>query len=64
MEPTPLRPIVLDSEQVGDLLGIKASTVDVLARRGDLPSVMIGNGKIRRFLRRDVEEFVAERRAA
>ncbi len=47
---------VLDKEQVGELLGLRPSTVDDLRRRGDLVAVQFG--RHRRFLRADVEEYV------
>ena len=52
---------ILDREQVGDLLGLRPSTVDDLRRRGDLPSIRLG--RHRRFLRADVEKFVVSNRS-
>ena len=52
---------ILDREQVGELLGLRPSTVDDLRRRGDLPAVRLG--RHRRFLRADVEQFVVANRS-
>ncbi|HEV2771637.1 MAG TPA: helix-turn-helix domain-containing protein [Thermoleophilaceae bacterium] len=52
---------ILDREQVGELLGLKPSTVDDLRRRGDLASIRLG--RHRRFLRADVEQFVVANRS-
>lgn len=52
---------ILDREQVGELLGLRPSTVDDLRRRGDLPSIRLG--RHRRFLRADVEQFVVANRS-
>jgi len=51
---------ILDREQVGELLGLRPSTVDDLRRRGDLPAIRLG--RHRRFLRADVEQFVVTNR--
>ncbi len=52
---------ILDREQVGELLGLRPSTVDDLRRRGDLPAIRLG--RHRRFLRADVEQFVVANRS-
>ncbi len=52
---------LLDAGQVAELLGLKCSTVEDYARRGELPSVRLG--RHRRFLRADVEAYVLSRRA-
>ena len=52
---------ILDREQVGELLGLRPSTVDDLRRRGDLPAIRLG--RHRRFLRADVERFVVANRS-
>jgi excisionase family DNA binding protein len=52
---------ILDREQVGELLGLRPSTVDDLRRRGDLPAIRLG--RHRRFLRADVERFVIANRS-
>ena len=52
---------LLDREQVGELLGLRPSTVDDLRRRGDLPAIRLG--RHRRFLRADVEQFVVTNRS-
>ncbi|MBA3838681.1 MAG: helix-turn-helix domain-containing protein [Thermoleophilaceae bacterium] len=52
---------ILDREQVGELLGLRPSTVDDLRRRGDLPAIRLG--RHRRFLRADVEQFVVTNRS-
>ncbi len=52
---------ILDREQVGELLGLRPSTVDDLRRRGDLPAIRLG--RHRRFLRVDVERFVVANRS-
>ena len=52
---------ILDREQVGELLGLRPSTVDDLRRRGDLPAIRLG--RHRRFLRADIEQFVVANRS-
>jgi len=52
---------ILDREQVGELLGLRPSTVEDLRRRGDLPAIRLG--RHRRFLRADVERFVVANRS-
>jgi len=52
---------ILDREQVGELLGLRPSTVDDLRRRGDLPAVRLG--RHRRFLRADIEQYVVANRS-
>jgi len=52
---------ILDREQVGELLGLRPSTVDDLRRRGDLPAIRLG--RHRRFLRAGVERFVVANRS-
>ena len=52
---------ILDREQVGELLGLRPSTVDDYARRGELRSIRLG--RHRRFLRADVEQYVVANRS-
>ena len=52
---------ILDREDVGELLGLKPSTVDDLRRRGELRSIRLG--RHRRFLRADIEQFVVANRS-
>ena len=42
-------------------LKTSVSTVSALARRGDLPYVWIGDGRLRRFRQTDLDAFIAER---
>ncbi len=51
---------LLDAGEVADLLGLRCSTVEDYARRGELPCVRLG--RHRRFLRADVEAYVLARR--
>ena len=52
---------ILDREQVGELLGLRPSTVDDLRRRGELRAIRLG--RHRRFLRADVEQYVVANRS-
>ena len=52
---------LLDAGQVAELLGLKCSTVEDYARRGELPCVRLGRHP--RFLRADVEAYVLSHRA-
>jgi excisionase family DNA binding protein len=56
-------PEVLTLEEAADLLKLRASTVEDYARRGDLPFVFLGNGRNRRFLRSELEEWVLSKSA-
>jgi excisionase family DNA binding protein len=51
---------MLDAGEVAELLGLKCSTVEDYARRGELRCVRLG--RHRRFLRADVEAYVLSRR--
>lgn len=55
---------VLTRVEVAHALRCKPDTVDALARRGDLPSFFIGDGRLRRFHRVDVDAYIAARRGA
>lgn len=54
---------VLTRAEVAEALRIKIDTVDVLARRGDLPSFFLGEGRVRRYYAADVEAYVEACRA-
>ena len=47
---------LLEAKQVAAFLSVCVSTVYVLAARGDLPAVKVGNRTLR-FRQEDVEEF-------
>lgn len=51
---------ILSAEQVAELLLLKPSTVMDYARRGLLPSILLG--RHRRFLRADVEAALTQLR--
>lgn len=55
-----LREPLLDAEQAAVLLGIPRSSVYAYAKRGELPHVKIG--KHLKFIRRDLEQALVERR--
>jgi excisionase family DNA binding protein len=50
----------MTAEEVADLLKLKPSTVMEYARRGELPSIVLGRS--RRFLRADVEAALMAKR--
>lgn len=50
--------IVLTKEEVADLLRVRPSTVEAMARRGDLPSFFVGVGTIRRYKRAAVMDYL------
>jgi len=50
--------------EAAQYLKTSVSTVSALARRGDLPYVWIGNGRLRRFRLADLETFIADRGVA
>ena len=56
-----IREDILDREQVGKLLGLRPSTVDDYARRGELRAIRLG--RHRRFLRADVEQYAVANRS-
>ena len=51
---------LLNYKQASEFLNIGKSTLYMLVSSGDLPAVRFG-GKITRFRRRDLEEFVEAR---
>jgi excisionase family DNA binding protein len=53
---------ILTKDEVAALLRLRPSTVDDMARRGDLPSIRLG--RHRRYLRSDIEEFIQRLRVA
>lgn len=53
---------VMTPAEVADLLSLKPSTVMEYARRGELPSIVLGRN--RRFLRADVEAALMAKRGA
>ena len=59
--PEILREPLLDAEQTAILLGIPRSSVYDYARRGELPHVRVGRHV--KFIRRDLEQVLLERRA-
>ncbi len=52
---------VMTEQEVARLLRLRPSTVADMARRGDLPSVMLGRN--RRYLQADILEWLAEQRS-
>ena len=50
----------LKSEDVSRMLGIGESTVQTMAKKGDIPSVMFSQ-RCRRFYKPDVEQWLARR---
>ncbi|WP_287154766.1 helix-turn-helix domain-containing protein [Candidatus Solincola tengchongensis] len=50
---------VLTANEVARLLRLAPSTVYEMARRGDLPSVRIGN-RVVRFVAEDIERLIKE----
>lgn len=53
--------IVLTKDEVGALLRVKPGTVEAMARRGDLPSFFVGDGRLRRYRRADVLAYIDTR---
>lgn len=53
----------LTGREAAAMLGVKPDTVATLARRGDLNSYFVGDGRLRRFHADDVEAFIESRRA-
>ncbi|MDP2712107.1 MAG: helix-turn-helix domain-containing protein [Solirubrobacteraceae bacterium] len=49
---------LLTAVDVAAILRVRPGTVDSLARRGDLPSIFLGDGRIRRFRRREVLDYI------
>lgn len=54
----PLEPLALKVEQVAELLAVSRSQAYALVRRGDLPSVRVGNAI--RIPRRALEAWIEE----
>lgn len=52
---------LLSTAEVAELLGVSRWHVSDLARRGDLPSVVLGR-RLRRFHPEDVAGFIHQRR--
>lgn len=52
---------ILNTEQVALIFGMKPGTVGDYARRGILPSFMLG--KHRRFTRSEIERWIADQEA-
>jgi excisionase family DNA binding protein len=49
---------VMTKDEVGTLLRVRPSTVEAMARRGDLPSFFVGDRRLRRYRRSDVLGFI------
>lgn len=49
---------VMTKDEVGTLLRVRPSTVEAMARRGDLPSFFVGHGRLRRYRRADVLGYI------
>jgi excisionase family DNA binding protein len=60
MNVNPFYPEILKREEVAGILRVQPSTVDALARRGDMPSIRLG--RHRRFVRDDVFAYVDSQR--
>lgn len=50
---------ILKADEVARLLRLAPSTIYEMARRGDLPSVRIGN-RVVRFVAEDIERLIKE----
>lgn len=54
-------PVLLTVQQAAERLSCSARTIEDLSRRGELQSIFIGNGRLRRIPEDAIAEFVAER---
>jgi excisionase family DNA binding protein len=48
--------------QAAERIGVRPRTIQDLARRGELKTVFIGDGRLRRVHEDDLAAFIAERR--
>jgi excisionase family DNA binding protein len=55
---------LLTVEEAAERLGVRARTIQDLARRGDLVTIFIGDGRLRRIREEDLRAFVASRASA
>jgi hypothetical protein len=53
------RPILIDASEAGRLLGMLPARVTRLAKRGELPCVVLPDGELR-YSEEDLREWVAE----
>lgn len=54
-------PALLTVEEAASRLGCRPRTIEDLCRRGELRSIFIGNGRLRRIPEEAIAAFVAER---
>lgn len=54
-------PVLLTVQQSADALGCSTRTIEDLCRRGELESLFLGNGRLRRVPEEAIAAFIAER---
>jgi excisionase family DNA binding protein len=58
----PIAPLLVSREEAARLLACCARTIDLLAKRGEIPVLRIGRGV--RFHVPDLEAFISQKKAA